>query len=187
MCFWNRICSHMLPVDDSVFLPLVKCCNWFWVCRKPKPEWEHGVKVFSFYHSKCTLLELTWMPHLQGWVWGLQTKTNTWYLSYKSYCCRFQKQQKSVKGLEGTDKLIDDFCHLTKYCFCAFWVASLTPLAVTLVADRLKCFCDVGLCRMSHSALFSHTLSVWAKQHFQAVCVRACACQFWIVMSSKGL
>ncbi len=70
-------------------------------------------------------------PGLSGG--GCTQKTSTWYLdqgqtcitfnykhSQNSYFCLFQKQQKSVMGLEGPDKLIDDFCHLHKNEFVHF-------------------------------------------------------------------
>lgn len=84
-----------------------------------------------------------------------------------TYACMYITISETTKIYYG--KLKSDLCpRLHNW----FWVTSfLSPLGITLVAVRQMCFCDIALCHMSHSALFSlHTLS---KQSYMP---RLCGC-----------
>lgn len=182
----------MLPVDDCVFLPFGEMLRSVFEYAESQNE---NMKVFSFYHSKCTLQELTWQPHLQGWVCGGYRQTNRWYLdeeqteitfnykhSYKSYFCIFQKQQKSVKGLEGTDKLIDDSCHLTKNCFLC--ILSCLPDTSSCNASGRQAEVFLWCWPLSYVTLcpfLSHSFCLSRKSR-QCVCVCVPMCQFCIVI-----
>lgn len=150
--------------------------------------------------SQCALNEKLRARHISRFEWGVHIKTSTWcidqgqtkitshLITNTQHLCLCISVIASFVGLEGHNKQTDYFCRRHKSCFCAFFYSSVF-LPNTSSSDAhgnsLKCFCDFGLCHMSHSPFLSllALFCLWKATFPGSVCASA---YFWIAVWIKA-